>query len=457
MSATQEIAASLPRLLSTHAEAAPDRIAYVGPSVAGASYLSYAAMARAVRALAGRLGALDLPPGSHIAVQLPNVAEAIVSQLAIIAAGHVCAPLPLLWRHGDAAQALRQIEARALIAWCGTAAAAEASLETALHSPSVRFVAGFGAAVPDGVVDLGDIFGAEANDDALAEADPHAAVFVTFESEADGIAAAAHTQTELLAAALDILEATHLPPAATIHATMMLSSFATIAATLTPWLVCGGSLHLSDPAEAWQSGHAEVTDLAIVPAALLDEPPLAKTHLAIWRAPERHATSVPHPHRTTIDLLSFGEHGFAVLPRLAEGWPAPLRIGTLGSVHLSRNTRGTLLLGGAMVPHADIFGELLGAADTNIPCELEAATGRLSLSGAPIGVITVGGYRFPAAALHDVAGNLEPGSTLAALPDLIAGERLAGVAANVEELREALRKAGINPLVGQAFRERNQA
>ena len=44
-------------------------------------------------------------------------------------------------------------------------------------------------------------------------------------------------------------------------------------------------------------------------------------------------------------------------------------------------------------------------------------------------------------------------STLATLPDALAGHRLAGSAADRQRVQEALAKLGVNPLIVDAFRE----
>ncbi|MFL5062043.1 MAG: long-chain fatty acid--CoA ligase, partial [Xanthobacteraceae bacterium] len=65
-----------------------------------------------------------------------------------------------------------------------------------------------------------------------------------------------------------------------------------------------------------------------------------------------------------------------------------------------------------------------------------------------------GGYRFVLKELQDLVATLAPGSTLAALPDGLAGHRLAGVATDRNALRRLLTERGANPLIVDAFRER---
>ena len=76
------------------------------------------------------------------------------------------------------------------------------------------------------------------------------------------------------------------------------------------------------------------------------------------------------------------------------------------------------------------------------------------VSGPPAGLVSVGGYRFAWRDLQDLLAELGDGATLAALPDRLAGHRLAGIAADRERLREALAARGVNPLLLAAFRDR---
>jgi hypothetical protein len=76
------------------------------------------------------------------------------------------------------------------------------------------------------------------------------------------------------------------------------------------------------------------------------------------------------------------------------------------------------------------------------------------VTGPPPGLVSLGGYRFALRDLQDMAAQIEPGSTLAALPDTLTGHRLAGNAADRDALRAALERRGTNPLILGAFRER---
>jgi hypothetical protein len=93
-----------------------------------------------------------------------------------------------------------------------------------------------------------------------------------------------------------------------------------------------------------------------------------------------------------------------------------------------------------------------GFVDTGYPCLPDSPT--LQVTGPPPGTVSVGGYRFVLRELQDTVTQTGSGeATLAALPDALAGHRLAGAAADGEALREALVTLGANPLLVGAFRK----
>src|SRR5262245_25004411 len=90
----------------------PDREAVTGDAP---RRLSYAQADRMVSAIAGRLRRLDLSTDAVIGFQCPNVVDSVLLFLGIIRAGMIAAPLPLLWRRAECAEALARLGARALI------------------------------------------------------------------------------------------------------------------------------------------------------------------------------------------------------------------------------------------------------------------------------------------------------------------------------------------------------
>jgi hypothetical protein len=453
----------------------PDRAAFIA---GGARSLTYAEVDSAVDRLVARIGALKLLPGTVVATQLANTVEAVVTLLALWRAGLVAAPLPLLWRRAEAAQALQRVDARALITAGAIAATdhAEIARETAVAAFGVRYICAFGDDVADGLVPLGDIFsGGETSHEAAATSEtPNRPRVVTFDMSADGPIPAARADAQLLVGGLSVVLEAGLSPAARILATMLPTSFAVMAATVVPWLLTGGTLCLHHPfaPTTLAAQLAEPHDVAVLPGALL--PLLAERDLigqaagpqivGIWRAPEQHAVSPAwRGGGSLIDVLSFGELAIVPRRRAADGTPVPLRAETIGVptgadaatpvVTFARSPRGTLIVSGPMLP----AGGDAGPADSGYSCNIDPTTQALIIAAPPAGLAQVGGYRFAMAALQDVLGRADAGGVLAALPDLLTGQKLAGAAPDTESIRHTLAALGLSPLVTSAFREKGAA
>ena len=174
-----------------------------------------------------------------------------------------------------------------------------------------------------------------------------------------------------------------------------------------------------------------------------------------------------------IDVAVFGEIGLVALRRGASGKPSAIPIGRhlAQDVHVltvARTAAGTVALSGPMVPkapfppgaergHAAKLKITDGAIDTGYSCGIDRAANTLTINGPPAGIISVGGYRFALRTLEELIAGIEDGSTLAALPDVLAGHRLAGSAADRDAICDALLAHGANPLLVAAFRARRPA
>src|SRR4029079_3280322 len=122
--------------------------------------LTYSETDRAISALTARLRGFGLPTDSVVAIQLPNTVESVIALLAVMRAGLIAPPLPLLWRHADAAAALSRGAARALIGsqHIGDTGCGDLAMQIAMETFTIRFLCGFGENLPDGVVPIDDIF-----------------------------------------------------------------------------------------------------------------------------------------------------------------------------------------------------------------------------------------------------------------------------------------------------------
>ena len=468
----------------------PDVIALVDPADraeftdGAARRLTYLEADRAITALAARLRAFGLPTDSVVAIQLPNTVESVVALLAVMRAGLIAAPLPQLWRHADAAAALSRVAARALICCqrVGDTVHGDLAMHIAMETFTIRFLCGFGEHLPDGVVPIDDIFSSADEPPAIQRpgiAADHVAL-VTFDVTAEGIVPVARSHAELLAAGLAVTLEAGIAPDAALLGALAPGSFASVATTIVPWLLSGGTLVLHQPfaPDVLARQHAEERcAVAVLPgsmaarfseAGLLD----GTTVVAVWRAPERMAASAA-PSGTLIDVPVFGEIGLVAMRRDASGKSSAIASGRhlAQDVHVltvARTAAGTVALSGPMVPkapfppgaergHAPKLKITDGVIDTGYSCGIDRAANTLTINGPPAGIISVGGYRFALRALEELITGIEDGSTLAALPDVLAGHRLAGSAADRDAICDALLAYGANPLLVAAFRARRPA
>jgi hypothetical protein len=445
--------------------------------------LTFVQTDRAISGVAARLRTLNLPTDAVVALQLPNTVESVVALLGVLRAGMIAAQLPLLWRRYDAVAVLRSIGAKALLTCTrvGGAAQAEIAAEIAAEVFSIRQVCAFGAAVPDGVAPLDEVFASDAEAKPIATrlADPAAHIAaVTFDVITNGIVPMARSHRQLMAGGLGLCQAAGLGQDAHILSAISPGSFAGIATALIPWLTCGGTLTLHHSFEAVAFAaqtQAQDFDAVVVPgpaisrlaaAGLLDA---AKAVLALWRAPERMQRAEPCEARgIVLDVAGFGELGVVALRR--DGiQPAPLPCGTVASpegaadttplLEIARSALGTVMLRGQAVPvsgfplgtrphHATSAG---GFIDTGYPCRFDTDAKALVVTAPPAGIATVGFYRFVARELSRLAENLEADATLAALPHELTGERIAGHAPDRAASAQELARRGVNPLVSGAF------
>jgi hypothetical protein len=422
---------------------------------------------------------------------MPNTVEAIIALLGVIRAGLIAAPIPLLWRTAEASTALGMIGARALISGGRIAGVnhGDIALQIAAETFSIRLVLGFGAQLPDGVVPLDEVFADDtaprlrATQDAVVAAD-HVAV-VTFDSGRDRLVPVSRTHTELLIAGLATVLEARIGRDGAILGTLIMSSAAALATAVVPWLLTGGLLALHQPFDpmvlAKQCSQMPFDAIALpgplveslADAKLVGDPAAAKAIVAVWRSPERQATSAPwEGEAALVDALAFGEVGLIAMRRRADG--APLKIssgpvtapyatpGALVVAAVARTPDGTLALSGPMVPHGAfpsgsqrrIGSDATDAVDTGYPCRADPEGPELILSGGPPGIVSIGGYRFALRELQDLVGRVDADGVLAALPDRLGGQKLAGTTPHQTAMREALEALGVNPLVSAAFRER---
>jgi hypothetical protein len=474
---------------------APNRMAFTdGPP----RRLSYVEADRTVAAIAGRLHNMGLAADSIVGIQLPNIAESILTILGVMRAGMIAAPLPLLWRRADAITALGRIGAKALITCqhVGSFNHCQLAMRIASEVFSIRYVCCFGENLPDGVVPFDDLFTAKRLDplpplerERQHNAAAHIAL-ITFDVGENGIVPVARSHLQLIAGGLGVTLESRLTRGECIVSTMPASSFAGMSLTLIPWLLSAGTLclhHLFDTDVLATQRRDETCGTLVLPGSvalrLAEAGAFAGagggTVIAAWRAPERLATSPAwrEPEASLVDVQIFGEAGLVAAQRGSSGRPAAIPFGPVvaprGSsgglvvAELTGTPESTIGLRGPMVPrHAFPPGiersglphfaiERSGLVDTGYTCRVDSTSKAMVVTGPPAGMAGIGGYRFPLRQLQEVISKIDGSAALAALPDPVTGQRLIGNAANREMVQGALNAVGVNPLVAAAFRDRS--
>src|SRR5262249_34272881 len=108
--------------------------------------LTYAEADRIITALALRLKDQGLKTDAIVALQPPNTVETVLALLAVVRAGMIAVPLPLLWRQIEAGHALNRIGARALLTCrrVGPVDHGELAMHVAAEIFTIRFLCAFG-------------------------------------------------------------------------------------------------------------------------------------------------------------------------------------------------------------------------------------------------------------------------------------------------------------------------
>jgi hypothetical protein len=480
----------------------PDEYAFVDPAdkprVTGQSprRLTFAEADSAISALAAHFMESGLPASSIVAVQLPNTVELMITALAAWRAGLVVALLPLLWRQAELTDALNRIGARALItsARIDGINHAEIAMQAAAEVFSIRHVAAFGDQLPEGPTPLDDVLARHAEPLLFPGPDARRAALITFDVTTEGLRAVPRSGAQTIAGGLAVVLEAGIKQGSKITSAVLPASFAGICTSLAAALVSSATLNLHHPfdLETLLSQIADAhCDTLIAPAllalrlaadgALPEAGPLRKV-IGLWRSPERAGTSVTWRGKAAFsDLYAFGEVGFFSVARDNDGNPGPI----LPGPHATRGARatamaceplitrnGTLGLKGPMVPLAAYAPpqrreESLAAlvsnyqpldyVDTGYAARLDRKLQAICVTSPPSGIVAVGGYRFLARDLNEWAQRLAPGTLLTALPDRMSGHRLAGRASDNARARAALNELGLNPLMTEAFRDRDSS
>ncbi|HWV52189.1 class I adenylate-forming enzyme family protein [Pseudorhodoplanes sp.] len=482
----------LDAILKAQAACSPNTFALIDPPdcerITGDAprRFTYAQADRAVDAIAGRLREIGLPPGTVVGIQMPNIAAAIITLLAVMRAGMIAAPLPLLWRRNDCVAALSEAGARAIIT-CGRVADfdhATLALEIAAELFPIRAVCGFGCAAADGIVPLDDLLsGADEHPDQLLFQDASDTSFalITYDIMTDGVVPIAREPAQLLAGGRLVRQRGDIAAGSVILSTLPPTTFAGISAALVPSLLTGGTLvlhHAMDPDALHEQIAQERCNTLVVPDAVLAGLSASgwlaqqgiRSVIAVWRAPERFATATQWTNVDIplVDVVAFGEAALLAARRPQSGRSAPWPAGSLTisnggpeCANVAITSSGTLGIGGALAgtqfaPYAAGNGADAPAAsghiDTGYGCRTVEADA-IVVTAPPSGLVAVGGYRFALHEVQQMVRGIDGNAVLAALPHALTGHRLAGHTANPVTMRDTLAAIGINPLLTAAFRD----
>ena len=454
--------------------------------------LTFAQADRAVSALAAHFIESGLPANSVIAIQLPNTVEFMLTVLAAHRAGLIVALFPMLWRQAELTVALNRTAARAIVTMSRIDGVSHADLamNAAAEAFSIRHVCGFGDDLPEGMASLDDALAHQSETTRAYIQDGRKAAAISFDVTAEGFRPVPRTHLSLIAGGLAIFLEGDVAQGARLMSAFTPSSFAGLSASLLVWLLSGGTLALHHPFDAdvlEQQIDDDGCDTLLAPASLAlrlteaDMPsrlPSLRNVIALWRTPEQIATSSAWtlPHATLTDVYLFGEAGLFGARRGADGVPAPILPGPYGAPRDVKGSsiagetlitpKGTLGLRGPMVtvaayaPTAPVSESLMSPplrdyVDTDYAARLDRTTGRVLITAPPAGTMAVGGYRFLSHDLQEWGRRLGQGALLTALPDRLSGYRLAGRAQDNARARDALAQLGLNPLMVEAFRDRN--
>ena len=399
--------------------------------------------------------------------------------LAVLRAGMIAMPLPLLWRRADITNALSRAGASALIVSgrVGGHDQLDDALQAAVETFHIRFVCGFGQNVPDGVVALSDLFAAET-------LDPLPPAGGAPLSAGSGRASRrrhlgrrrrrrdpGRAQPRRIGRRRPGGPAREPPPAGCDHPHHLDDGLVRgprhARCCRGCWSAARLALHhpfdpdtFADQQRAmkrsmrwscparWSRQLTEAGALAIGSGL--------SSVLAVWPAPDRLARAPAWRDTATdmVDIQVFGEIGLIAARRGAGG-----RAGVVpfGPVAVPRGSKGGVIVGedprhrqrhrGHARPHGaalrlparrradtdlpQLKVATTGFVDTGFACWSDQGNAPLVVTGPPPGMVSVGGYRFLMRDLQDAIAEVDATATLAALPDAMTGHRLAGSAADL--------------------------
>ena len=451
--------------------------------------LNYAEADVAITKLARQLKSLGLPDQAIVAIQLPNTVEAILTILAVLRAGLIAVPIPMLWRRSDLVTALREISARAIVTMThlGDNRHAEIACEAAAELFTLGFPCAFGVDLPDGVIQLDlDAHAPFGERDLIPPAHLQSAdtvAIATFDAAPQGPFAVGRTHSQWLAAGLAVLLEARIASGDTIVSTLSIASLTGLAGAFVPWLLSGGTLQLVHGFSPQAIRLVPAGAHLVAPAAALNS--LANTEsegfasvVAVHRGPESLGLDLSQLKCDAIaDLQVFGEIGLTALSRIAKVMPSPIPLGAISApiespdapivVETKRLADGTLALRGSMVPDrlfpasarantTQLEFDVDGFVRTNLRCHAVGSSG-LVIESAPDGIVTIGGLRYGLDDLTARIASVSPDAKISFVRNTVLGTRLTIKSSNPSAVTKALDEAGLSSLIIEGVKERPAA
>ena len=238
---------TFPKLADTMARGKPEQVAFVdAPDTLSWLYrpakaLTYRAFTEATNRFARQLVTLGLKRGDTALFYLPNSCEFAIAFVGALTAGIVPVPLSLALSADQVRDAAVKVHARAIVTVSrfGTLQPAMIMRDVAAQVFSIRTVASFGGACPDGVVDLYNWDKEELDTlDPIRTLAGDETCLVTLEFHDGKPRALGRTQSQLIAESIALTSTAHVGPRAQILNTLMPgSAFGVIASVALPLLI----------------------------------------------------------------------------------------------------------------------------------------------------------------------------------------------------------------------------
>jgi len=350
---------TLDQIVARNAGAHPDRLAVAdfadraewtgGP----ADGLTWRRLEARVEALAAFFAALGLLPDQVMVMQMPPTIDAVVAFLAASRAGLIVAPLPLSAREAEAGDLCRRLSARAVVTVAHTEDETHGVRlrDVAADVFQIRFVFGAGGDLPDGLVDLAQVF-----DDAAAlgsapeiarrgNAADHALTVEIAAVPRDGDAdETVETDRRLplprshnhwIATGLMSLLEAGIGAESVLISPFALSGAVGIGTVLVPWLIAGATLVLGLPRatdvlaeEAARHGATHVAVPARFAARLADRLSLHRVSATLLAVAEDEPFDGSMPvGSAVVDVTPLGAYGLVARRRADPSGPRPLPVG----------------------------------------------------------------------------------------------------------------------------------